>query len=220
MELKKNKKYELQPKRPFHFGIGMVIALSLTLVAFEWRSPVDPLVILDGDDLPDWEMPIIPPTVIDPPLPPKAVKIEPVKIDVPEPIDRPPVDVGITPGDEIEVPLPIIEDEEPVDEAPKNWAEVMPAFEGGMSNFYKYMGKHIKYPKRAKQLGVEGRVFLQFVVEKDGSLSDIRVIKGIGAGCDEEALRVMQNLPNFIPGKQGDVRVRVQMVVPINFVLH
>ena len=97
--------------------------------------------------------------------------------------------------------------------------EERPVFEGGMDAFYNYVGEETKYPAQAQQMGVEGHVFVQFVIEKDGSLSNVRVIKGIGAGCDREAVRVVQNARAFKPGKQRGKPVRVRMVMPITFKL-
>lgn len=219
MELKKNKKYDLESKRPLFFGIGMIISLSLTLVAFEWKSPVDPLIELNSehDDFTPVHIPI---THITPPPPPPP-KLPIIKSTIEEPKEEVKViiDTQIFDEDPVEYIIPTEIPDERVDEAPRNFAEVMPSFEGGIQNFYSFMGEKIRYPKQAKRIGVEGRVVVQFVVEKDGSLTDIKVLKGIGAGCDEEAIRVMKLVPNFLPGKQGDVRVRVQMVVPINFTL-
>lgn len=98
--------------------------------------------------------------------------------------------------------------------------EEQPEFEGGMPAFYKYVGSEIKYPRQARQKGVEGRVYVQFVVEKDGSLSDVKAIKGIGAGCDSEAVRVLQNAAWFKPGTQRGRPVRVRMELPIIFKLN
>ena len=98
--------------------------------------------------------------------------------------------------------------------------EEQPEFEGGMDAFYRYVGKEINYPLQARQMGVEGRVDVQFVVEKDGSLSDVRAIKGIGGGCDSEAVKVVQNAPSFRPGTQRGKPVRVRMVMPIIFKLN
>ncbi len=77
----------------------------------------------------------------------------------------------------------------------------------------------MKYPSQARRMGIEGRVYLQFVVDRDGSITDIQAVKGIGAGCDEEAVRVMKTVPKFKPGKQRGVPVRVRMVMPISFKL-
>jgi TonB family protein len=90
---------------------------------------------------------------------------------------------------------------------------------GGMPGFYSLVGQNIKYPKSARRLGIEGRVFIQFIVEKDGSLSDIKCIKGIGGGCDEEAERVISLSKKWTPGKQRGKIVKQKMVLPIMFKL-
>jgi TonB family protein len=97
--------------------------------------------------------------------------------------------------------------------------ERQPESQGGINGFRSYIAKEIKYPLEARQAGIEGRVDVQFVVEKDGSLSEVKAIKGIGAGCDEEAVRVLANAPRFKPGSQNGKPVRVRMVVPITFKL-
>lgn len=89
-----------------------------------------------------------------------------------------------------------------------------------MDAFYKYVTGEIKNLKEARTEGVEGRVYVQFVVEKDGSFSDVKTIKGIGAGCDREAVRVLQNASSFIPGSQRGKPVRVRMVMPLIFQLN
>ncbi len=97
--------------------------------------------------------------------------------------------------------------------------ERQPESQGGINGFRSYIANEIKYPLEARQAGIEGRVDVQFVVEKDGSLSEVKAIKGIGAGCDEEAVRVLANAPRFTPGSQNGKPVRVRMVVPITFKL-
>jgi protein TonB len=83
-----------------------------------------------------------------------------------------------------------------------------------------YVSENLKYPVKASRMDIQGRVFVQFVVEKDGSLTDIQVVKGIGAGCDEEAVRVIKNAPRWEPGKQRGRPVRVKMILPIVFKLY
>jgi protein TonB len=90
---------------------------------------------------------------------------------------------------------------------------------GGMQAFYKYVGEKLKYPAQARRMGTEGRVFVEFVVNRDGSIVDVKVVRGIGAGCDEEAIRVVQSAPSWSPGKQRGKPVRQKMVIPINFKL-
>ena len=94
------------------------------------------------------------------------------------------------------------------------------SFKGGMSGFYAYVGKSIKYPSTASRNKTQGKVVIQFIVNPDGKLSDIKVLKGIGDGCDEEATRVMKSSPNWIAGKQNGEPVKVRMVVPIVFKLN
>jgi len=97
--------------------------------------------------------------------------------------------------------------------------EEMPSFTGGEANLYKYLHDNIKYPEEAKELGIQGRVYVTFVVETDGSITDIKVVRGIGGGCDEEAIRVVKSMPHWTPGKQRGVPVRVQFNLPIKFTL-
>ena len=94
-----------------------------------------------------------------------------------------------------------------------------PEFTGGMTSFYQYIGENIKYPEAAKRMGIQGRVFVQFIVDETGKVTDVKAVKGIGAGCDEVAEKVIAASPNFEPGKQNGKPVKVRMVVPIIFSL-
>ncbi len=87
----------------------------------------------------------------------------------------------------------------------------------GMNAFYEFLGNNIRYPKEAKEANVEGRVFVEFVVEKDGAISDVKVLKGIGHGCDEVAIRALEMSPPWNPGRQQGKPVRQKMVMPIEF---
>lgn len=97
--------------------------------------------------------------------------------------------------------------------------EKSPSFPGGEAAFAKYLGKNIRYPAVARENNVQGRVILTFVVERDGSLTDIKVVRGIGSGCDEEAMRVLKASPKWTPGIQNGRPVRVQYSIPVNFAL-
>ena len=114
--------------------------------------------------------------------------------------------------EQVKVAMP----EEKVDEIFTN-VEVKPAPVGGIKAFYDYVGGNLQYPYKAKNMGIEGRVFVGFVVEKDGSLTDIKVAKGIGGGCDEEAVRVIRGAPKWKPGKQLGQSVKVRMILSITF---
>jgi protein TonB len=90
---------------------------------------------------------------------------------------------------------------------------------GGFPKLYEYITANLKYPLEARTKGIEGRVFVELIINTDGTLSNVHAIKGIGAGCDEEAINVLQRSPPWIPGKQKDIAVRQRMVIPINFQL-
>ncbi len=98
--------------------------------------------------------------------------------------------------------------------------DVMPEFSGGRNELFAYLGKSIKYPESAKAAGVQGRVFVSFVVEADGSVSDAKILRGIGSGCDEEALRVVNSMPKWSPGLHDAKPVRVQYNLPIKYTLN
>jgi len=97
--------------------------------------------------------------------------------------------------------------------------EHVPEFPGGMQAFFTFLNKNIKYPAKARENGVQGRVIISFIVEKDGSITNAHVAHGIGDGCDEEALRVIKSSPNWSPGTQKGKSVRVAYSVPISFTL-
>ena len=92
-------------------------------------------------------------------------------------------------------------------------------FPGGMDSMYAYIVKNLKYPELAKEKGIQGRVFVQFVIEKDGSISNVKILRGIGGGCDEAAVEMVKNMPKWKPGKQRGKPVRFQFTLPIKFEL-
>jgi TonB family protein len=97
--------------------------------------------------------------------------------------------------------------------------EVEPAYPGGLNDFYKLLARNVHYPKLAKRNNIQGKVFLSFVIEKDGSLIDARVVRGIGYGCDEEAVNALKTSPSWTPGYQYGIPVRVQYSIPLTFAL-
>lgn len=92
-------------------------------------------------------------------------------------------------------------------------------FPGGLDSMYAYIQKNLKYPELAKEKGIEGRVFVQFVIEKDGSISNILVKRAIGGGCEEAVVEMIKNMPKWKPGKQRGKPVRFQFTLPIKFEL-
>ena len=100
-----------------------------------------------------------------------------------------------------------------------NIVEQMPQFPGGNPAMFEYISKNVKYPQKAKDEGIQGRVFIQFVVEKDGSVGEVKLLRGIGGGCDEEGIRVVKSMPKWTPGQQAGKAVRVLYTLPIFFKL-
>ena len=98
-------------------------------------------------------------------------------------------------------------------------AEVMPEFPGGDQALFDFVSKNVVYPEEAKDKEIAGRVLVSFVVEKDGSIGEVKVVQGIGGGCDEEAVRVVKAMPKWKPGKDKGKPVRVSYVMPFTFKL-
>ncbi len=116
--------------------------------------------------------------------------------------------------------LPIAEKQQPQEkDSIYIVVENMPEFPGGRKALFKYLSDNIKYPESAKKKGIHGRVFINFTVEKDGSISDVKILRGIGGGCDEEAIRVVKAMPKWKPGEQDGKVVRVDFNLPVKFVL-
>lgn len=158
------------------------------------------------------------------PPPPAPVVQQPMVIEVPddEEIEEDieiNLDITMNEEDVIEEIVTFDAPEEEEAETIHQIVEEMPSPVGGLSAFYKYLNSNLKYPAQARRMGIEGRVFMIFVVERDGSLTDVSVLKGIGAGCDEESIRVLKNAPKWNPGKQRGNPVRVRFNFPIVFKL-
>ena len=224
METKKNRHADLARKTGLFFNIGLILSIALVLAAFEWKSYNENDLLKLAAVKDNFEKMIeIPSTeILPPPPPPKLIQI----IEVPEDeeiekeLEPFKIDTEIT-GKMI---IPELEIEEPKEEFNDGdtfiFVEHQPDFPGGTAAFYKFIQKKMKYPSQARKMGIEGKVFVQFVVDKDGSLTDINVIRGIGAGCDEEAIRVLKMAPKWNAGKQRGVPVKVRMTLPITFKLN
>jgi protein TonB len=224
MELKKNPDADLFRKSGFYMSIGLMCSLLFTVMAFEWKSYDDnDLVNLGALDADFEELQDIPITEQPPPPPPQVTPPEIIEVPDEEEIEEEievNLDVEVTEETVIE---DVVFEEAPEEEAADEifqFVEDQPAPIGGMKAFYAYVGKHMKYPAQARRMGIEGKVYVTFVVGKDGGLTDVRVLKGIGAGCDLEAIRVLSGAPKWKPGKQRGRPVRVRMQLPIIFKLN
>lgn len=227
MESKKTEKADLTKKTGLFFNIGLVVALLIAVFAFEYKVRDDSNV----DDLARnnnifEEIIDVPPTEQPPPPPPKVQ--QPQIVEVPDETvieEEIEIDMDNEITEETKVEVITIQPQEVEKEDPNEIFLVVEETaqpQGGMNAFYEYVGKAMqgKYPAQARRMGIEGRVFVEFVVEKDGSLTDVKAIKGIGAGCDELAVNVVKGSPKWKPGKQRGKPVRQKMVLPIVFKLN
>ncbi|KYG78758.1 energy transducer TonB [Roseivirga echinicomitans] len=221
METKKTPSADLNKKSTLFLAIGLLISLSLTFIAFEWRvyekgELMDlGMAMTDFDDLIE-----IPPTEQPPPKAPPLQQPEIVPIPDDEEIDETieiNLDVDITEDTEVEN---LVFDAEPEAEVADEiflFVEENAKFPGGWGEWGKFLNKNFQYPRQAVKMGIEGTVHLSFVVDANGVISDIVVTRGIGGGCDEEAIRVLQSSPKWSPGKQRGVAVKSRMAIQIKF---
>lgn len=223
MEYKKNKKADVHQLRGMLFSLSLTVTLGLVITAFEWKSTGDNNTVdLTKYDMVTDELLDIPPTEQPPPPPPQAIVPKIVEVpdeeEIIEDIDVL-IDVEMKATSEtIKVaPVEAIEKEES-DEI-FMIVEEQPQFPGGTGEFMKFVVANMRYPRQARSMGVEGKVFIKAVVGKDGKLTDLEVMKGIGAGCDEEALRVVGQSPPWKPGRQRGREVRTRIVIPLVFKL-
>lgn len=222
MEKRKNTKYEIHDKQSLFFLIGLSVTLSMVIFAFEWKS-YEHFSIIDLQGLSnDFQEEDTPLTIHQPPKPIKPLIINPVIEEVKNEDEIPEIDVlietesGFT---EPEIFIDVLPDEPEID-VWEGIVESMPEPANGYTAYYQFLSKNMRYPKQAQKMGISGKVFIQFVIDKDGNITDAKVVKGIGFGCDEEALRVIQLSPKWTPGKQRGRAVNVRMVIPMTFQLN
>ena len=205
------------------FAMGAVVALSFLMVAFEWSSPRSAPKICSSDFFVPEELDIaLTRRTPDPPKP----QIEPPQVVAPDEIvvvDDPVEHLKIFSTEDLPEPPQVISTaptprfvEEPV-ETPLDFAQISPEFAGGQAALMKFLSENMKYPSVDIEMGNEGRVICTFVVEKDGSITDIKVIRGVSPTIDKEAVRVISEMPNWKPGFQNGRIVRVKFTLPVHF---
>ncbi len=236
MEPKKNPRLELDRYRVILWEMGLIVSLLIVWTAFEWKF-YDGLgqISLDTQDPQTFkvEQLDIPRTEHTPPTPPKTVLEQPeiveveneeelytkveANLDLEEDLSKS-LKYSVF-GDGDAMPTEEMRTSPPVEEEEDIFmvVEEPPTPKGGFLTFLEFVKDNLKYPLEARKMGVHGTVYIQFIIEKDGSLSKFNIAKGIGYGCDEEALRVLAMAPAWNPGKQRGRPVIVQKVVPIKF---
>jgi len=223
MELKKSEKADLTKTSTLFFSLGLTLTLGIILTAFEWKEMEEQAELLSGKTTNTAdEIMEVPPTDIPPPPPPQIQQPQVVEVPDEEEIEEEievNLDVEMTEETKVEqIEIKVEEPKEDVDEI-FTIVEETATPKGGMAAFYKFVGSKLKYPPQANRMGVEGKVYVEFVINRDGSIVDARVVRGIGAGCDEEAVRVVASSPAWNPGKQRGKAVRQKYTLPIIFKL-
>jgi len=217
MKPKKNPKISLESKKSLFFQIGLAITLLAVLIAFEWKSYEKNDYNLGNLNLDDMEEEIIPITRQEvkppppPPPPPEVIEIVEDEVEIEKELE-----IEDTETDEDE----IIEQEEEDDEEFFMVVENMPEFPGGDLGLMKFIQKNVKYPAIAKEYNITGKVYVSFIVDKQGKVTNVKIVRGVDKNLDGEALRVVSALPNYKPGKQRGKPVRVMFTIPINFTLN
>ncbi|ALO16283.1 hypothetical protein L21SP5_02660 [Salinivirga cyanobacteriivorans] len=226
MEVKKNPKVSLEKGRGTLMLAGLVAVLGLLLVAFNWNSSTGTAEDLGQVMEVNMEEEMIQTQrqekVEPPPPPPKKKVIEELTVvDNEEELDDE-LDIDTEADEETMIEqTDIMIEEEVEEEEPEIFmvVEQMPEFPGGQAELFKYISQNIQYPAIAKENGIQGKVFIQFVVGKDGSITNVTVLRGVDPSLDKEAVRVVKNMPKWKPGKQRGKPVYVRYQVPINFKL-
>ena len=200
MEIKKSEKANLENKKLLFLELGLIVSLGITLIAFEWTSTETNVSTLEAEAEVVLEEEIIPITQETPPPPPAAPKIPVLSDQIDIVDDEIEVDdemfmnleddasLGVEIMDYVEVEEEVVEEEA----IPFQLVEEKPSFQGGDANqFSKWVNSRLEYPEIAKENGVQGRVTLQFTVEKDGTVTKVRVLRGVDPSLDKEAVRVV-----------------------------
>lgn len=231
MELKKSPKASLENKRGLFIEVGLIVALLVVLAGFEYKTYETTLDDLDTGTQLVVEEEQIPITMETPPPPPEMPKA-PVLSDAIEIVDDDisiEEDIIINTEDDSSLGIEIrdyvdvqVEEEEVEEESiPVAIVEEKPSFQGGdENNFRKWVFERLVYPEVAKENGVQGRVVLSFIIDTDGSLKDVTILRSVDPSIDKEAIRVVSSSPKWKPGRQRDKAVRVKYNFPLHFQLH
>ena len=223
MEAKKTPEADLSKKTGMFLNLGLAISVGLCLFAFEYKSYDDRNLKDLGSVTDEFEELLDIPITEQPPPPPPPIE-QPVIQEIPDEVEieeKIEVNFDVDVQEETVIKEVVIADAPVVEKADEIFdvVENAPMFPGGMEAWNSYLSKNLKYPTQARRMGIEGTVYVVFVVNTDGSVQDVELLRGIGGGCDEEALRVVKGAPKWSPGKQRGRPVRVRMRLPIKFKL-
>lgn len=222
MELKKTVAADLENQRDLFLMIGFVVVFGLLYIAFEWSKQDVKVFVEDTSSIVVEEEEMMDITVQPPAAPPPPAPAPPVVVPEIKIVEN---NVETKASEEVfkeskvvvapPPPAPIVEEEDA--NVVFVAVEKNPEYPGGIQALYEFLGNKIVYPSGAKEAGIQGRVICQFVVNKDGSIVDIVVVKGVDRDLDEEAIRVIKLMPKWTPGQQSGKKVRVKYTLPIVF---
>jgi periplasmic protein TonB len=220
MELKKNPQADLEKKKSMFLQIGLVVSLGLVLLALEWRSYEGSGMDLGSLNIDLSEEEIIPITQPEnlppPPPPPQVIELQVVEDDK---VIEKEVEIKESEANQTTF-VDIVQKEEKIEEAEIfTIVEDMPTFPGGEAALMQWLSKETKYPPIAKEAGIQGTVYVNFIIGPDGKIRDIKVVRSVNRALDEEAIRVIEKMPSWTPGKQRGKAVSVQFTLPIKFKL-
>ncbi len=219
MEPKKDPEVDVHKRRSFFMATGFLVALGLVIAGLSWKSITEKEVKKNTVEANPIDQ-----QVVQPNQPEQPKKKEPKKTtEVEEVEDKKEIEKDLTIGD-----LSVDEntefdfeggEEKVKEEKVFQIVEDQPQFPGGDQKMMEYIQNNIKYPSKAREMGTTGTVYVEFVVNKDGSITNVQIKEGtgIGDGCDKEAKRVVRNMPKWDPGKQRGRSVRVKVRIPIRF---
>ncbi len=223
MQVKKSKKASLEDRKLTFVLLGFVFVLSLCYVALEWtEKEVTKYEVADLDFQFEEEIEIQQTSqeTTPPPPPPPVQEVEVLNV-VEDDVETKEIEINTEDDQKTEVIIqaPVeIQEEEEEEEVVFVVVEKMPEFPGGQQALFKYLSENVKYPVIAQENGIQGRVICQFVVNKDGKIVDVEVVRSGGdPSLDKEAVRVIKSMPNWKPGQQRGKAVRVKYTVPVNF---
>ena len=225
MEIKKSESANLENKKFTWILLGFVLVLAAHFVAFEWTQYEQEFsgdIIDSGDIILEEEIvPITMPEKKTVPPPPQAVSQAEVLniVEDDAEIEETTIVSNEDQAEFVEITddVPIVVEEPEDEDQIFQVVEEEASFPGGMAELMKFLHKNIKYPSICQEQGIQGRVIVQFVVEKDGSITDVQVIKAINPYLDKEAVRVVSTMPKWSPGKQRGKPVRVRFTLPVTF---
>ena len=225
MEIKKSPKADLENKKTTNLLIGAILTLSVLFIGFEWSERDKQVATDTGLTEIVFEEEIIPITEQEQPKqappPPEAPKVEEVLeiMDNDSKVEESTIQASDDTQAAVEVKYtPVeVEEEEVEEEQIFQIVEEAASFPGGIGECKKWLGKNIKYPTISQENGVQGRVIVQFVINRDGSIVDAKVVRGVDPYLDKEALRVVNQMPKWSPGKQRGKAVRCQFTLPVQF---